>query len=249
MEREIFIRRRLSKTYNLQEDDFPNLRQFNDYLEHVEELVQRLLNNESFTEIEEEIRQFCDKNAAAIERNRKRLNADDLWIQQQIEEELAQGARRIQEQHADENIASGFDKKVLIDPKSIIKELRDSDLPAEILLDQKRKQQAEAEIESRREAEQKKLEKQEQRLQQRRLRAHGSDRLAFGVLRASGRPYNHQVIEAPLNGPLMPSDNEIFEKFAPHLPVSDAALAAGFTSLLACSRQLREARIDLFATL
>lgn len=39
VERENFIRKRILKTFNLQEDDFENLRDYNDYLERVEDII------------------------------------------------------------------------------------------------------------------------------------------------------------------------------------------------------------------
>lgn len=75
------------------EDDFPNLREFNDYLEHVEQIIYKLVSNEDVAEIEEEIRNYREEHSDVIERNRRRLNADDQWISEILDEEAKVQAR------------------------------------------------------------------------------------------------------------------------------------------------------------
>lgn len=69
------------------EDNFPSLREFNDYLEHVEEIVWRLTHDEDTQAVEEEMREFRDKNIETIERNRRRKNPDELYVEALLEEE------------------------------------------------------------------------------------------------------------------------------------------------------------------
>jgi CDK-activating kinase assembly factor MAT1 len=87
IEKENFIRKKVLKVYNLLEDDFPSLREYNDFLEHVEEIIYKLVNDEDVAEVEEEMRTFREEHADIIERNRRRLNADDKWINEILDEE------------------------------------------------------------------------------------------------------------------------------------------------------------------
>lgn len=103
IERENYIRKRLNKVvlfifkeiktfffqiYNLHEDDFNKLREYNDYLEHFEEIVYKLVNEIDVDEVEAEIADFQEKNSELIKRNAKRLTKDDIWINQMIDEEM-----------------------------------------------------------------------------------------------------------------------------------------------------------------
>jgi hypothetical protein len=62
-------------------------------LEHVEELIFKLLNEEDVEAAEEEMRNFKEENSDTIEKNRRRLNADDKWIDEILEEEAKALAR------------------------------------------------------------------------------------------------------------------------------------------------------------
>ena len=79
----------------MQEDDFPDLRAYNDYLERVEDIVFNLANELGVVETESEIKRFKEENADAIERNRKRLTPEEMRINQILEEEC-QRVRRAQ---------------------------------------------------------------------------------------------------------------------------------------------------------
>ena len=45
VEKEVAVRRRVAKAYNLTSDDFSDLRSYNDYLEEVEDIAYNLINN------------------------------------------------------------------------------------------------------------------------------------------------------------------------------------------------------------
>lgn len=75
------------QVYNLREDDFPSLREYNDYLERFEQLVWNLANDENVEETQQEMKRFANDHSELIERNRKRLGPDELWIQSCLDEE------------------------------------------------------------------------------------------------------------------------------------------------------------------
>lgn len=233
IEKENYIRRKMLKTYNLMEDDFASLAEYNDYLEHIEVLIHKLVNSDDVAAVEEEVKIFREQNLDAIERNRRRLNPDDQWIKGILDEE----AKNNSQNYFD--VATDHYEDANNKPRSIISELRDSDLPAEMILDRERKVQIEAELAEK--------EERERRKRERTVRATREVQ-SFGPVRQSGKPYHHTPFVLAYNGPLMPSVDELSNfGYLNHIrqPGADA-LAAGFRAELSCYRALFESRWDLF---
>eukprot|EP00160_Parvularia_atlantis_P003152 Unigene12627_Nuclearia_a/m.38358 Unigene12627_Nuclearia_a/g.38358 ORF Unigene12627_Nuclearia_a/g.38358 Unigene12627_Nuclearia_a/m.38358 type:complete len:350 (+) Unigene12627_Nuclearia_a:37-1086(+) len=70
VDKEVRVRKRLTKLYNKREEDFVTLREYNDYLEEVEEMVFNLVNNVDVGETNRRIEAFRQKNEELIRRNR-----------------------------------------------------------------------------------------------------------------------------------------------------------------------------------
>jgi len=231
IEKENFVRKRILKIYNLLEDDFSSLRDYNDYLERVETIIYKLVNNEDVAEIEEKIRIYREEHSEAIERNRRRLNADDKWINGILEQEAKAQARN-QAEYQDV-VMEDINSK----PRSIISELRDSNTPAEVIMDRERKIQIEAKLAEKEELERKKKE---------RSVRQPREITTFGPLRVSGKAYFHTLPTIPYNGPAMPSADEMLTYLNHVRKPNQDALAAGFRPEFACYRALFESRWDLF---
>ncbi|KAG2384178.1 uncharacterized protein HKW66_Vig0150590 [Vigna angularis] len=75
--KEIAIRRRISSIFNKREDDFPSLREYNDYLEEVEDMTFNLIEGIDISAIEEKIAKYQEENAEQIMINRAR-KAEEL---------------------------------------------------------------------------------------------------------------------------------------------------------------------------
>nr|CAD2180851.1 unnamed protein product [Meloidogyne enterolobii] len=236
VERENFIRKRILKTFNLQEDDFENLRDYNDYLERVEDIIFKLTNDINTEEVEAEVKLFREENSELIERNKRRLSSDDLWIKRMLDEEELR-KRKLEGQHKNDL----DQEKSLFNPKDVIDELRSSDLPAEVVLDRQRKKQIEHEMAEKEKAERIKRSKLEEK-------QRASDRAVYGVVRHAGKPYFHSTPVISLNGPPMLSEYELVENnFIKYVrEPSIQSIAGGFHSKLGCTRVLFEARADLF---
>ncbi|OCK98408.1 CDK-activating kinase assembly factor [Cenococcum geophilum 1.58] len=69
VEREVDIRRRMSKTFNRREDDFVSLLAYNDYLEKVENFTWNLINGVDVEETEKTISAYAEENRREISRN------------------------------------------------------------------------------------------------------------------------------------------------------------------------------------
>ncbi|CAH8355719.1 unnamed protein product [Eruca vesicaria subsp. sativa] len=75
--KEINVRRRISKIYNKREENFLSLKEYNDYLEEVECMIFDLVDGINVEAIEEKIKRYSLENAEQIMVNRAR-KAEDL---------------------------------------------------------------------------------------------------------------------------------------------------------------------------
>lgn len=75
--KEIAIRRRICSIFNKREDDFPSLKEYNDYLEEVEDMTFNLIEGIDVSAIEEKIAKYQEENAEQIMINRAR-KAEEL---------------------------------------------------------------------------------------------------------------------------------------------------------------------------
>ena len=80
MDKEVDIRRRILKDFNKQEEDFENLREYNDYLEMVEDIIFNLTNNLDILETNKKIQQYKEENKDNIMKNWSRLSKDALEL-------------------------------------------------------------------------------------------------------------------------------------------------------------------------
>ncbi|GMR34303.1 hypothetical protein PMAYCL1PPCAC_04498 [Pristionchus mayeri] len=242
IEKENNVRKRLKKIFNLKEDDFPTLQDYNDYLEQFENYVFNLTNDELVEETEGVVNEFREANAELIEKNRKRLDEDQLWVLDQLKQEREQ-KKRIMDSQAADLMAANDKKAAIVDHKAIIDELKNSQAPAEQILDRERKRQIEAEMEQKEEAERK---KRQQKADANRKRA--ADQISFSMGKRgaeTGFVYRPPVIH--INGPDLPPMDRLEELgYLQHMraPRSEA-LAGGFEAALGAARALIEARVDL----
>ncbi|KAL2335368.1 hypothetical protein Fmac_016581 [Flemingia macrophylla] len=75
--KEIAIRRRIASIFNKREDDFPSLKEYNDYLEEVEDMTFNLIEGIDVSAIEERIAKYQEENSEQIMINRAR-KAEEL---------------------------------------------------------------------------------------------------------------------------------------------------------------------------
>ncbi|KAJ7955675.1 putative CDK-activating kinase assembly factor MAT1 [Quillaja saponaria] len=75
--KEIAIRKRIASIFNKCEEDFPSLREYNDYLEEVEDMTFNLIQGTDVAAIEAKIANYQEENAEQIMVNRAR-KAEEL---------------------------------------------------------------------------------------------------------------------------------------------------------------------------
>jgi len=243
IERENYIRKKLRKTFNLHEDDFASLREFNDYLERFEQLVWNLSHDIDIDECQLEIEKFRNENVELIERNRKRLTSDDLWVQQNLDDEKRMKSRMtLIESGIDNSESSNF-----TDARAIIEELKTSDLPAEVILDRQRKRQIEAALTEKHELAKRK--KTTRTINESRANEPTAPTTSTSFAIKLGVPFIYQPLVLDIHGPHLPAIDTLESLLYLHhasMSSTPSRLAGGFTTELGCYRMLFECRVDLF---
>ncbi|KAI8873425.1 CDK-activating kinase assembly factor [Ramicandelaber brevisporus] len=87
VEREVQVRRRVLKVFNARQTDFATAREYDDYLEEVEDIIFNLVNGVDVVETEERIKKYELQHQAAIERNRSIMELTERKLAYQREQE------------------------------------------------------------------------------------------------------------------------------------------------------------------
>ncbi|KAJ6606549.1 CDK-activating kinase assembly factor [Mycena vulgaris] len=102
VEKEIAIRRRIAKEFNKRLEDFSNLREFNDYLEDVEDITFNLINDVDPPGTEARIAAYREANAALTLLNSQREEAYILSLRQAEEFQRKEKEMRAEELRREE---------------------------------------------------------------------------------------------------------------------------------------------------
>ncbi|KAG9336622.1 hypothetical protein JZ751_002969 [Albula glossodonta] len=78
VDKEVEIRKKVLKIYNKRDTDFPSLREYNDYLEQVEDIVFNLTNNVDVENTKQIMEQYQRENRDIIQRNKVKLESSKL---------------------------------------------------------------------------------------------------------------------------------------------------------------------------
>jgi len=81
IDKEVDIRRKILRDFNKQEEDFETLREFNDYLEMVEDIIFNLTNNIDILETNKKIASYKEQNKELIKKGWSKQSKDALEIQ------------------------------------------------------------------------------------------------------------------------------------------------------------------------
>lgn len=107
IEKEIDIRRKVGNIYNKTDEDFPDLKEYNKYLENIEDIVFKLNNGVDVEETEAELAKYEQEHKLEIlEKNMRESQKNaDLSKYQEAMERLKQEKLRIQKQMEIEDMA------------------------------------------------------------------------------------------------------------------------------------------------
>ena len=123
----------LSHIYNKREEDFPSLREYNDFLEEVEEIVFNLTNNVDLDKTKKKMEIDQKENKDVIQKNKLKLTREQEELEEALEVERQENEQRrlfIQKEEQLQQILKRKNKKAFLD------ELESSDLPVALLLAQ-----------------------------------------------------------------------------------------------------------------
>lgn len=138
IEREIDIRKRILSIYNKTEEDFESLKEYNAYLESVEELTFKLSEGVDVEETERQVAEYeAEHKIEILERAMRESQKDaDLTKYQMATETLKQEKLRIQRQMEAEDAEFSKQQKV-----ELMEKLQSSDANAEDIMKQQKSAQ------------------------------------------------------------------------------------------------------------
>uniref|UniRef100_A0A8C6WLG0 CDK-activating kinase assembly factor MAT1 n=1 Tax=Neogobius melanostomus TaxID=47308 RepID=A0A8C6WLG0_9GOBI len=241
VDKEVEIRKKVLKIYNKRDFDFPNLREYNDYLEQIEDIVFNLTHNIDVENTKLRMEQYQKENRDVIQRNKAKLTREQeeleelLLLEQQGNEQrrldvLQEEQRQLQ--------AKRKNKQALLD------ELEQSQIPATILLAKHKARSAQLETE---------IEQQKQSVKPTSLFSTGIQQSQTVSLvpipRIEEVLYQYTLLKVDTYGPPAPDLGQLGR--LGYLNHVRAALpqdtAGGYTTAMACHRAMQDAFSGLFS--
>ncbi|MCJ8731061.1 hypothetical protein PDJAM_G00191750 [Pangasius djambal] len=240
VDKEVEIRKRVLKIYNKRDLDFPSLREYNDYLEQVEEIVFNLTNNVDVENTKQMMEQYQRDNKDIIQRNKAKLTREqeeleELLLMEQQDVELKR-LENLQEEQRHLH-TKRKNKQALLD------DLESSHLPASLLLAQHKERAANLESQ---------IEKQKQNVKPAAIFSTG---ILMGqtvslapVANLAEALYQYHPLQIDTYGPSVPELEQLNRMgYLNHVrTATQQDLAGGYTSVLACHRAVQDAFSGLF---
>ncbi|KAJ1725670.1 TFIIH/NER complex subunit [Coemansia erecta] len=98
VEREVRVRARMAAAYNKRQEDFKSLKDYNDYLEMVEDLTMKLLYEEDIDQTDSIIEKYKRENNAQIERNMSKRQREEK-IQRMVLDQEKNKKQQLREEY------------------------------------------------------------------------------------------------------------------------------------------------------
>lgn len=253
VEREVDVRKRVLRDYNKREDDFESLRDYNDYLEEIEEIIFNLTNDVDVENTKRRIEQYRQNNRIITAKNKcKSRTRDEELLDELIgyeEQECAYRQQKILEEQKQESRMKTKNKEALID------ELMFSDAPASEILATHAAEQL-LRVQNTDETQQVSPKKQFMM-----RRPHRQTKFSSGIqfwqadsflpiskIEAEDIAYKYDGINRDLCGPRPPPFSDLTKKgYLEDTKEKDKQeSAAGFLPKISCYRALEEALCGLF---
>uniref|UniRef100_A0A1B6DUT4 CDK-activating kinase assembly factor MAT1 n=2 Tax=Clastoptera arizonana TaxID=38151 RepID=A0A1B6DUT4_9HEMI len=241
VEKEVDIRKRVLKDFNKKEEDFSSLRDYNDYLEEVENIIFNLTNNIDIIETNKKIEQYKKENKELILKNKVRLGREELELEEIIEEE-----KQFDEIRKKEIIKEEIElkKKKIREKEALIDELMFSNADAKNIVSTFAQNTISAKEESKVTAPSKVTQFSTGiKFTRQSLQSHSTQKLEDGPL------YTYVTPVFERNGPEIANWSDIFTKgFLSHMKAATTEESAGgYTAQIGCMRALQEAGFGLFS--
>jgi len=246
VEKEVDVRRRVMRDFNRREEEFPSLREYNDYLEFVETVIFNLTNGVNVESTKKQIEDYRRKHRDQIQRNKLSKGKNELMLDEIIQQEKAtlswltnQTKHEEEERQRNERL----EKEKLIEDLTfsaegeadVIVQLHESELAEKRRM---AKESEEAEEEDRRGGSYGKS-----------LLFSSNDTVVTNrsVEVDAGEPFVYAPLELRLFGPPLPTPQEL-RGFARGLepPLPHGLIGGGFHAEIAVARALTDAFSGLF---
>ncbi|KAF7662632.1 hypothetical protein LDENG_00231110 [Lucifuga dentata] len=240
VDKEVEIRKKVLKIYNKRDFDFSSLREYNDYLEQVEDIVYNLTNNIDVEDTKQKMEQYQRENRDLIQRNKAKLTREQEELEELLLlEQQGNEQRRLEVMQEEQRQlqAKRKNKQALLD------EMERSHLPATILLAQHKGRAAQLESE---------IEKQKQSVKPAPLFSTGILMGQTVSLQAMPRIeetlYHYKPLQIKTYGPSVPELDQLSRQgYLNHVRTAmPQDTAGGYTSALACHRAIQDAFSGLF---
>lgn len=243
IDKEVDIRKRILKDFNMKEEDFATLREWNDYQEMVEDIIFNLANDLEILETNKRIAEYKEKNRDFISKHRHRVSREMIELTDILAEEARLGNSRKFELGAEEEKAK---RAKLADREKLIDDLMFSEADAADIVNQHAKvREAAAALEA------------ENAAKSRPVFSTGlavnsgvTDKRKVEVKIEEAVPYVYEPLDIDNLGPRPPTEVEVTKDgYDRHVrKVGTRELAGGYHQSIACNRALQEAFAGLFFT-
>jgi len=230
IDKEIDIRRRILRDFNKREEDFGCLRDYNNYLEMVEDIIFNLANNIDIVETNKKIQVYKEVNKEQILKNRIKPSKEALVLEDLISEERKIRGENIKQEQILENIEKA---NKIRNQEKLIDDLMFGEEDAEQILEQHKEQVKET---------------------KKTLFSHaGQDsktaqehQIATPLL--PDTPYHYKDIALEYLGPEPPGYQMLQEGgYTAHIMKANSGeLAGGYVETVGCLRAVQEAMMGLY---
>lgn len=241
VEKEVNIRKRILRDFNKKEEDFATLREYNDYLEEVENIIFNLANNIDVVETNKKIEQYKKDNKEQITKSKSKIGRCEYELEEMIELEKQKEEERRLELVRQELEAK---KKKIREKEALIDELTFSEANAKNIVETF----ASAMQASKKEAKAAATVKATQFSTGIKFGHQGAQSYLPVPKIEEGPLYSYTPIRQQSDGPSPPGWRELQARgYVAHVRVeSQAERAGGFKAHVACLRALQEAMAGLY---
>ena len=105
MDKEVDVRRRINNELNLRQEDFPTLREFNDYLEQIETFIFNVVNGIDLEKTKREMEAVKEERKKQLQKSKHKKSSDQDLLARIVEEERLNN---------DDNTKKSFTDKVIL---------------------------------------------------------------------------------------------------------------------------------------
>jgi len=242
IDKEVDIRRRILREFCKTEDEFENLRSYNDYLEMVEDIIYNLCNNIDILETNKKIAEYKEENKAHIAKNKHKTKSELLELEDILAEEKSLADKARAEQIEIEKIAR---LQKVQNKEKLIDDLMFSDVDAGAIMKDhaiKVNSTSDASVIA------KYGSGAEVAAASRAAMGNSQKQIPLNLPANEGTPYIYEPLDTFYDGPTPPNWDSVRDHgYYKHIRAAvEAEKAGGYVENIACLRVLQEAMCGLY---